>query len=114
MSAMNDELKPCPFCGAPPKLTYQRNTDENWIACENDDCDVAPTACGPGIAQVTDSWNRRAVLPEARRKLSDLVPTSWLDPLLSGPGAALPAIGDIEPKHIEAMLRRLKARIEEA
>lgn len=47
-------------------------------------------------------------------KLSELVPTSWLDPLLTGPSAVFDATGRIEPKHIEALLRRLKQRIQEA
>lgn len=48
-------------------------------------------------------------------RLSDLIPTNWLDPLLTGPNAALPGAGDpIEPKHIEVLLRRLKQRVQEA
>jgi len=47
-------------------------------------------------------------------KLSELVPTNWLDPLLTGPSAVFDATGCIKPKHIEALLRRLKKRLQEA
>lgn len=61
MTAQSAErsILPCPWCGADPKLSYDRDNDENWIACENDACDVAPSCAGPGIKQVTEWWNRR-------------------------------------------------------
>ena len=53
-------------------------------------------------------------LRSERKPLSDLIPTNWLDPLLTGPGAALPTMGTIGPQHVEALLRGIKKRIEEA
>jgi hypothetical protein len=38
-------------------------------------------------------------------QLPEIIPTNWLDPLLSGPNAVLPATTrEITPKHIEALL----------
>lgn len=47
-----------------------------------------------------------------RDSVLNALPTSWLDPLLTGPGAALPPMGTIGPQHVEALLRGIKARIE--
>lgn len=48
-----------------------------------------------------------------RKKLSDLVPTNWLDPMLSGPKAALPneRFGKWFCCDIEALLRGIRDRI---
>lgn len=48
---------------------------------------------------------------EDLRLVPELVPTSWLDELLTGPKAVLPKVGGtITPKHIELLLNRVKAR----
>ena len=47
-----------------------------------------------------------------RDSVLNALPTGWLDPLLTGPGAALPPMGTIGPQHVEALLRGIKARIE--
>lgn len=45
-------------------------------------------------------------------RLPDLLPTNWLDPLLTGPGAVLPPVAGerITPQHIEALLLGLIKR----
>lgn len=54
----------------------------------------------------------------AKRKklLSDLVPTSWLDPLLTGESAALPNVrrNTWNCRDIEALLRGIQDRIRTA
>lgn len=52
-----------------------------------------------------------------RQKLSDLVPTSWLDPLLSGPAAVFKPLtprGSYHGDDIERLLQAVKARIQNA
>lgn len=52
---------------------------------------------------------------EDARDLSEVVPTSWLDPLLTGPRSVIPSPGkEITYKHIEALLRAVKARVKDA
>lgn len=49
----------------------------------------------------------------AKERLSDCVPTNWLDPLLTGPDAALPKerAGKWGCRDIEALLRGIQDRI---
>lgn len=46
--------------------------------------------------------------------LADLVPTTWLDPLLTGPDKVLPDGNTYGPQDIERLLRAVKKRISEA
>lgn len=56
-----------------------------------------------------------SVPDKSDRSLAELVPTSWLDPLLTGSGAVLPAVGEtVTLEHVAELLRRLKKRIEDA
>lgn len=45
--------------------------------------------------------------------LSDLVPTTWLDPLLTGPNKVIADGFEFTPKDIERLLLALKGRIQE-
>lgn len=47
------------------------------------------------------------------KRPSDLVPTSWLDPLLTGPDAVLEGYV-YGPKDIERLLLAVKARLDKA
>lgn len=46
--------------------------------------------------------------------LADLVPTNWLDPLLTGPDKVLPAGSVFGPTDIENLLRAVRQRIKDA
>ena len=50
---------------------------------------------------------RNAVIEECAKQ----VPTTWLDPLLTGKTAVLPATGDWNGRHMEALLRGIQDRI---
>nr|DAR30056.1 MAG TPA: restriction alleviation protein [Caudoviricetes sp.] len=51
---MNEELKPCPFCGS--KNIRMWNTSTPWVSCR--DC-FANTACGTTREEAIENWNRR-------------------------------------------------------
>ncbi len=62
------ELKPCPFCGHPPKLEVKKEI-RTTIRCSNPQCYLAyvsPTSWNNGdtdehaLQRVTTWWNRRA------------------------------------------------------
>ena len=49
---------------------------------------------------------------EERKRCAEMVPTTWLDPLLTGDDAAIPKVGEkINGLHIEALLRGIRDRI---
>ena len=52
-------------------------------------------------------------LQTEKRRMSELVPTNWLDPLLTGPEAVIRG-HHFDCQDIERLLRALKKRIEEA
>ena len=57
---MNEELKPCPFCGAEGDITY--NYDKKFVPyCTNNDCFLNEIDYGFETEQeAIESWNRRA------------------------------------------------------
>ena len=49
---------------------------------------------------------------EERKRCAEMVPKTWLDPLLTGDDAALPKVGaKINGSHIEALLFGIRDRI---
>lgn len=52
--------------------------------------------------------------PQRRPAPADLVPSNWLDPLLTGPTAVLPGGYRYCPQDIERLLNAIRARIENA
>ena len=49
---------------------------------------------------------------EERKRCAEMVPKTWLDPLLTGDDAALPKVGaKINGRHIEALLLGIQDRI---
>jgi len=61
---MSDELKPCPFCGAPAKIYGpNRNNGALYVAwCTNtSSCDAGATGYGDTPEEATEQWNTRPV-----------------------------------------------------
>jgi hypothetical protein len=71
----HEDLKPCPFCGAPAMLKVDRPSDEAdpagkryiwtasyWVKCSDPECRVSTGSFDgvPGEAKATATWNRRA------------------------------------------------------
>lgn len=58
---MNEELKPCPFCGSEVKLT---NIDPNdayyMVECQNEKCSAATCFGEVGREKIKTRWNERA------------------------------------------------------
>lgn len=81
---MDDELKPCPFCGKSPKSewhAWKGGTLE--IACNNPNCQMMTVSTGLAEPHVTrsawnarpaedDEWNNRPVEDALRRQVEDL------------------------------------------
>jgi len=71
-------------------------------------------------AQLSEIVRLREVLEAAEAKvarveaLPDLIPTNWLDPLLTGPDSPLPPGFEFTAMHIEKLLRGIKERIKDA
>ena len=56
---MTDELKPCPFCGCPPSVSYPlEDARQSLYRCVNIECPIYDVRCKP------DEWDRRADTPE--------------------------------------------------
>lgn len=57
---MNEELKPCPFCGSKAFITrFEQGVDAYYVVCGNPEC-----AAGIGLekpeAEAIAAWNARA------------------------------------------------------
>ena len=65
---MNDEIKPCPFCGYPPNHgPWQAGIDRGWpdsyaVECSSalDDCRMNPSITDFDKESVLTAWNTRA------------------------------------------------------
>lgn len=57
MTALNDTLRPCPFCGHAPELSKFMKIFT--VRCSNDDCAMLCEASGTNVQVVIDRWNRR-------------------------------------------------------
>jgi Lar family restriction alleviation protein len=60
---MSAKLKPCPFCGAEPRVRPVRNHSNGMryasVVCWNDDCKVSVHATGDSEEEAIAAWNRR-------------------------------------------------------
>lgn len=54
---------------------------------------------------------RRQTYAGRKQKMADLVPTNWLDPLLTGPGKVIKDGYTFDCKDIERLLLAIQARI---
>ncbi len=73
--------------------------------------EAALTASEQSLAEANQ---RITTLKKALREAPHAVPTTWLDPLLTGPDRVLTnESGNYNAKEIEELLRRLKARLQE-
>lgn len=54
------KLKPCPFCGAMPRIDKNQSTMKYWIQCDNPKCKINPcTDMHINLSVITREWNRR-------------------------------------------------------
>ena len=59
---MNEQLKPCPFCGSKAEIEHKRNLLTWIVQCSNQSC-PASYMIGADYEteeQAIDAWNRRA------------------------------------------------------
>ena len=67
----NDEkLKPCPFCGGEARYTVFSSLGYHHVECIK--CDVVMDY-SHSFAEAVDRWNRRATVPQLKKKASDLL-----------------------------------------
>lgn len=65
-------------------------------------------------ALANQTIEERDALSSRLKECAALVPTNWLDPLLTGPKSVLPgSTRELTAQHIERLLRAIKSRIEE-
>jgi len=59
---MENELKPCPFCGETPTLEKDELIDSWFIECHDEKCIATPFALLPNTPKedVVSAWNTRA------------------------------------------------------
>jgi len=55
-----NELKPCPFCGAEPTMSWEHylSGDEFYIRCENEKC-LGASFQDADAEKAMDQWNTR-------------------------------------------------------
>jgi hypothetical protein len=113
----NEELKSCPYCGAPllRSLSYLKYFEVR----HKDDCFlVGDVNSFPRLIHLDSlsRWNARAstpspLTPEGLDAIIDAIPTSWLDSLLTGPDAVLHGKGGTWGcPDIERLLSAIKER----
>ncbi len=62
---MNEELKPCPFCGKKAKVAVVGEPSDRadwwYVICTNVECSVKPQTlyCYEDKADAVEAWNRR-------------------------------------------------------
>lgn len=57
---MNDELKPCPFCGSEAKIERYDDCSLAYVKCANSECLVeAKTVFCRSIERAIQIWNTR-------------------------------------------------------
>ena len=58
---MENELKPCPFCGGDAIIDYGMGINKYWVLCDNEKCGLRPMTDAYANKSVAKKvWNRRA------------------------------------------------------
>lgn len=65
MIELDDELKPCPYCGGEAVTSFQTTDPENkfafgWIGCQKCRCFINYINNAKGLKEAAEAWNRRA------------------------------------------------------
>lgn len=64
MGTMNNDLKPCPFCGCQP-VTHDFFIRGHKISCENPKCPIQPETIWYGYFDAAEkAWNTRLYIPQ--------------------------------------------------
>lgn len=58
---MSDDLKPCPFCGAQPRISRDPDHNAFDIWCDATACGGCPNTGYGDLAEVSAAWNTRPV-----------------------------------------------------
>lgn len=58
---MNEDLKPCPFCGADAKLFELPGYKSFYLSCGNNECLMKPSRSCDSRLFAMECWNKRAI-----------------------------------------------------
>ncbi len=58
------KLLPCPFCGSEAIFSPERASQEAYVMCGNNSCDIQPSLYESTDGRAAESWNRRSAVPE--------------------------------------------------
>lgn len=69
---MNNELKPCPFCGSEAKPVFRDNLNCHYVTCSNEEeCWCGMTCPVSTKEEAIAIWNRRVVDTDKLEKIAN-------------------------------------------